>query len=56
MTLPTDFSSEGLLVARCCMHVDASSAGNGIARLIMQFAFGFNRRLIGMPREGAGEE
>jgi ankyrin repeat protein len=58
MTLPpTGFlSSEGLFIARCCMHVDASSVSNGIARLIMQFAFGFNRRLIGMPREGAGAE
>jgi hypothetical protein len=51
MTLPTDLSSIGLLVARCCMHVVASSVSNGIARLIMQFAKGFNRRLVGMPRE-----
>jgi hypothetical protein len=56
MTLPTDLPSDGMLVAHCCMNVDASSVSNGIARLIMQFAFGFNRRLIGMPREGAGLE
>jgi hypothetical protein len=54
MTLPADLSSDGLLIAKCCMHVDASSVSNGIARLIMEFAFGFNKRLIGMPREGAG--
>jgi hypothetical protein len=53
MTLPPGLSSAGLLVARCCMHVDASSVSNGIARLIMKFAFGFNRRLVGMPREEA---
>jgi ankyrin repeat protein len=54
MTLPPGLSSAGMLVARCCMHVDASSVSNGIARLIMEFAFGFNKqrdRLVGMPRE-----
>jgi hypothetical protein len=38
------------------MHVDAISVSNGIARLIVQFAFGFNsdrNRLVGMPREEA---
>jgi hypothetical protein len=54
MTLPAELSSDGMLVAKCCMHVDASSVSSGIARLIMEFAFGFNKRLIGMPREGAG--
>jgi hypothetical protein len=56
MTLPPDLSSIGLLVAKCWMHVDAISVSNGIARLIMQFAFGFNsdhRTLVGMPREEA---
>jgi hypothetical protein len=58
MTLPAGLSSIGLLVAKCCVHVDASSVSNGIARLIMHFAFGFKwskqgERLIGMPREGA---
>jgi ankyrin repeat protein len=56
MTLPTDVSSVGLFVAHCCINVDASSVSNGIARLIMQFAFGFDqerKRLVGMPREGA---
>jgi hypothetical protein len=56
MTLPADLSSIGLLVAECCMHVDAISVSNGIARLIMEYSFGFDRqrrRLEGMPREGA---
>jgi hypothetical protein len=56
MTLPPDLSSIGLLVAKCWMHVDAYSVSNGIARLIMQFSFGFNsdrNRLVGMPREEA---
>jgi hypothetical protein len=38
------------------MHVDAISVSNGIASLIMQFAFGFNSDrniLVGMPREEA---
>jgi hypothetical protein len=54
MTLPSDLPSDGLLVGKCCIHVDASSVSNGIARLIMEFAFGFNKRLIGMPRVRAG--
>jgi hypothetical protein len=33
-----------------------SSVSNGIARLIMEFAFGSNTRLIGMPREGADHD
>jgi hypothetical protein len=54
MTLPADLSSIGLFVARCWLHVDASGVDNGIARLIMEFAFGFNsdsKRLIGIPDE-----
>jgi hypothetical protein len=56
MTLPADMTPLGLFVARCWLHVDASGVDNGIARLIMEFAKGFNRqraRLIGMPREEA---
>jgi hypothetical protein len=56
MTLPPDLSSIGLIVAICWMQVDASGVDNGIARLIMQFAFGFNsdrNSLVGMPREEA---
>jgi hypothetical protein len=56
MTLPSDLSSIGRFLAHCWLHVDASGVDNGIARLLMQFAFGFNsdrRRLIGLPREEA---
>jgi hypothetical protein len=52
MTLPADVSSIGIFVAHCWMHVDAFNVSNGIALLIMKFAFGFNRRqrkrLVGM--------
>jgi hypothetical protein len=63
-TLPDDLSGVGHFIARCWFDVagsdnaiDEDKPDNGIARLIMSFAFGFNDSkssfaLIGMPECG----
>jgi hypothetical protein len=63
-TLPADLSGVGRFIAHCWFDVagddnklDSSKPDNGIARLIMSFAFGFDDSkssfaLIGMPEYG----
>jgi ankyrin repeat protein len=56
-TLPDDLSVLGRYIAHCWFDVAGGEPDNGIARLIMSFAFGFNDSkssfaLIGMPKEG----
>jgi hypothetical protein len=64
-TLPDDLSSIGRFIAHCWFDVggsdkrkiDEDKPDNGIARLVMSFAFGFNDSkspfaLIGMPEYG----
>jgi hypothetical protein len=58
-TLPSDLTALARFLARCCLHVDASGADNGIARLIITYFGGFDDsssvRLLGMPAFGKND-
>jgi ankyrin repeat protein len=56
-TFPSDVSPLGLFILKCWFDAAGGGIGNGVGRIIMSFACGFNSSkspfaLIGMPCEG----